>query len=411
MNDGQTPNTPPQSGDDTPRLATPTQPEAVTPRSVPGLPPIVTPEQPPTATQLSTKPRRRRTLMVGIVTIVALLIAGGIAIIGWYYHELSPVNSHITAKTRVIIKSGMSPHSIAETLENSHLIRSQTVFYTYLTLSHQRDQLQAGAYLLSPSESSQAIVRALVGGKVGDFSITFYPGGMLNGTKATEKAAAVTTQLQKAGYTNEEIQAALSMNYDEPVLFSGKPAGSSLEGFVYGDTYNFAVDTPVSDIIQRSLDEFSNVVTKQDLIALYNKQDLTLFQGITLASIIQREINAPSGNHQPTTDQRQVAQIFLKRLRSDMTLGSDVTYYYAAEQLGVTPSPGVDSPYNTRLNKGLPPGPIAVPSFSALLAVAQPAATDYLYFLTGDNGKTYYSTTAAGHDQNIQQHCHQMCGN
>lgn len=388
----------------------PPPPPASSPMPVPELPPIHLPEAPQSNTALK-KPRRgHRVLFMVFGAIIILIILALAAIYGWYSYQLTAVDSHATTKDHLTIVSGTTPHSVASLLKQKHLIRSETAFYAYLVVSNQRDHLQAGSYLLSASESSQEIVRELVGGKVSDFSITFYPGAILSGTTKSDKAAAVTTQLQKAGYTSDEIQTALAANYDEPLLFTDKPSGSSLEGYVYGDTYNFTADTPASDIIKRSLDEFAGVVQKQGLIDLYKKQGLSLYQGITLASIIQREINAPSGNSQPTTDQRQVAQIFLLRLRDGMTLGSDVTYEYAAEMLGITPSPDIDSPYNTRLSKGLPPGPIAVPSFSALLAVAHPAHTNYLYFLTGDDGKTYFSTTDAGHQQNIANYCHKMCG-
>src|SRR5207248_2549788 len=102
----------------------------------------------------------------------------------------------------------------------------------------------------------------------------------------------------------------------------------------------------------------------------FQKQGLNLYQGITLASIIQREVPGAA-------DQKQVAQVFLTRLGMEMPLGSDVTYQYAAKKMGVTPSPDLDSPYNTRKYPGLPPGPIASPGLTALQAVANPAAGNY----------------------------------
>lgn len=92
-----------------------------------------------------------------------------------------------------------------------------------------------------------------------------------------------------------------------------------------------------------------------------------------------------------------------------MPLGSDVTYHYAADKLGVEPSPSLESPYNTRIHKGLPPGPIATPGLSALMAVADPASGDYLYFLSGDDDKTYYAKTEQEHQANIENHCKIKC--
>ena len=129
---------------------------------------------------------------------------------------------------------------------------------------------------------------------------------------------------------------------------------------------------------------------------------MSLYQGITLASIIQREVNAEG-------DQRQVAQVFLLRLKDDISLGSDVTYQYIADKTGVPRDPGLDSPYNTRVVKGLPPGPISAPGRLALDAVANPATGDYKFFLSGDDDKTYFGRTQAEHEKNIADHCKMKC--
>ena len=92
-----------------------------------------------------------------------------------------------------------------------------------------------------------------------------------------------------------------------------------------------------------------------------------------------------------------------------MNLGSDVTYQYAADKLGVARDTQLDSPYNTRVHKGLPPGPIATPGLSALNAVANPAQTDYLFFLSGDDNVTYFAKTDAEHIANAKAHCRQKC--
>jgi UPF0755 protein len=125
-------------------------------------------------------------------------------------------------------------------------------------------------------------------------------------------------------------------------------------------------------------------------------------QAITLASIVEKEVS--NGN-----DRRQVAQVFLLRLQKKMVLGSDVTYIYAAAITGQTASPDLDSPYNTRKYLGLPPGPISNVSDSSLDAVAYPADGDYLYFVAGDDGKTYFSHTEAEHERLAAEHCIKLC--
>jgi UPF0755 protein len=105
----------------------------------------------------------------------------------------------------------------------------------------------------------------------------------------------------------------------------------------------------------------------------------------------------------------QIAQVFYLRLAQSMPLGSDVTYQYIADRTGVARDPDLDSPYNTRRYAGLPPGPIATPGLKALLAVANPAQTDYLYFLSGDDDITYFGRTFQEHEANIKNHCQEKC--
>jgi UPF0755 protein len=90
-------------------------------------------------------------------------------------------------------------------------------------------------------------------------------------------------------------------------------------------------------------------------------------------------------------------------------MGSDVTYQYVADKLGVARDPNLDSPYNTRRFDGLPPGPISSPGLTALKAVAAPANTDYLFFLSGDDDVTYFARNDAEHQANITNHCAVKC--
>jgi UPF0755 protein len=108
-------------------------------------------------------------------------------------------------------------------------------------------------------------------------------------------------------------------------------------------------------------------------------------------------------------DQKQVAQVFYTRLEQNMPLGSDVTAYYGADQMGAERTVAVDTPYNTRIHSGLTPGPIAVPSIGALAAVASPAPGDYIYFLSGDDDVTYFAHTEEEHQANIRNHCTVKC--
>jgi UPF0755 protein len=320
------------------------------------------------------------------------ILAAVIAAYIWYTQALLPVNASDQSKVRIEIASGSSPDIIGKTLESKKLIKSQLAFDIYTRLSGTRSRLQAGTYSLSPSETTAAIVAHLVSGKVDQYNLTFLPGATLQENKKV---------LVGAGFKDTDIDAAFAKSYDHP-LFTDKPEGADLEGYIYGETYTFDSSATLESILKTTFDHYYDVVKEDGLIDGFKKQGLNLYEGITLASIVQREV--------PTsTDQKQVAQVFFKRLSTGMQLGSDVTYQYAAKKLGVAPTPELDSPYNTRKYTGLPPGPIATPGRSALDAVANPASGDFLYFLSGDDDKTYFARTSDEHEANIRDHCQVKC--
>ncbi len=364
--------------------------------------PLQLPLQQPINGQKSGLHKPHRKLKKSILWIVASVVAAIIiAVVGfliWYKVQLAPVGGDVNKHVVVTIVSGASPTSISQQLQQGGVIRSNIAFDIYTRLNGKRNILQAGTYRLSPSESVQEIVGHLVKGDVDRFSITFYPGGTLSQHR---KVFIV------AGYSENEVDVALQASYDSP-LFESKPTSADLEGYIYGETYQFSAGASVADILQRTFDEYYSTLKENGIIDDIKTQGLSLYQGITLASIVQKEVLSPP-SPDASVDQKQVAQVFYSRLGSGMTLGSDVTYQYAADKQGVARDTNLDSPYNTRRYAGLPPGPIASPGLTSLKAVAAPADTDYLFFLSGDDDITYFGRTDAEHQANIRNYCVKKC--
>jgi len=335
---------------------------------------------------------------IGGAILVALVVLAASAF-AWYQRELSPVTSDTSRHIRVTIESGETPDAIASQLQSAGVIRSSIAFTIYTKLTNTQNNLKAGAYSLQPSLSTPAIVDHLVTGKQDTFRVTFLPGDTLaNGRKAL---------LSLGIYSTSDVDAALGKTYGGP-LFATKPAGTDLEGYLYGETIEFDPSATVETILQSFFDQYEAFLSQRHIVAGFKKQGLTLYQGITLASIVQREVSGSDAGA-ASNDQRQVARVFLNRLAAGMTLGSDVTAYYGADRIGAAHSVSVDTPYNTRIHPGLPPGPIATPGNGALLAVANPAHNDYLFFLSGDDGKMHYATTDDQHQQNIASYCQKKC--
>ena len=244
------------------------------------------------------------------------------------------------------------------------------------------------------------------------FNFTILPGETIYDVKknllTVDRNGGTTPEEPFANYTEEEVEKAFSATYDYDFL-KERPEGATLEGYLFPETHNFYGKSSVEDILKVFLEETGRVVRENNLKEKYAEQGLSLFEGITLASMVQKEAFS---SEQPT-----VAQVFLSRLSLGIPLGSDVTVSYALDTIDPDRQTytdnqvalRVDSCYNTRLYGELPCGPISNPGISAMLAVAEPTDTSYLYFLTGDDGLMYYSYTESEHIQNIYSHCQELC--
>jgi UPF0755 protein len=328
-----------------------------------------------------------------LVVLIALVLGATITVRHIYTENLKPASA--SQKTQLVtIKEGTSVTEIADLLQKEGLIRSSWAFKLYVSSKDVRDDLQAGTYGLEPSQSVAEIVAQLTHGKVATNLVTIIPGQRLD---------QIRNVLVNDGFSATEVDQALdpAQYADNPALVD-KPAGASLEGYLYPDSFQKTASTSAQSIVERSLSEMDRQITP-DLRAAFAKQGLSTYQGIVLASIIEQEVSNPA-------DRAQVAQVFLKRLRSNISLGSDVTAYYGALQAKQKPTTTFDSPYNTLLYKGLPPTPISNVSALSLQAAAHPAGTDWLFFVTGDDGTTHFSKTNDEHEALTRQYCHKLCG-
>jgi UPF0755 protein len=339
-------------------------------------------------------PRSRRLRRVFIAAAILLLIIAAAAVVvrRVYSNNLQPV-SDSNQVTLFTIKSGESATDIANSLRSSGLIKSSSVFEWYVSSKNVRSELQAGTYALRPSMSLPDIVDLFVKGRIAANLLTILPGQRLD---------QIRTTFIKAGFKTADVDAALTAsNYATNPALVDNPNSAGLEGFLYPDSFQKNENTDPQVIVQESLSEMSQHLTP-GIRAAFAREGLSVYQGVTLASIVEQEVSKES-------DRAQAAQVFLTRLHSGMPLGSDVTAFYGALRAGKQPSTTYDSPYNTLLHKGLPPGPISNVSDSSLNAVAHPANTHWLYFVTGDNGSTYFSKTLAQHQAYTQQYCHKLC--
>lgn len=341
------------------------------------------------------KKRKKRAIVLSLISLFTILSV----VLTWFLYNLTPINSKSSEAVIVKIETGTTQSEIAKTLESKALIRSSLVFNLFIQLSARTNELKAGTYKLFKSDSLPTIVDKIVSGKGSEISIMILPGSNLMENRKT---------LLKYGFSDSEINYAYQYQFNHELLKT-KPPKNDIEGFLYGETYNFSAETSLLNIFNKFFDHLLADIKKYDLENNFKKQGLNLYEAIILASIVQKEIISPVGSTTPSIDQRTVAGIFYNRLRSGMTLGSDVTYQYIADKLGLARDPKLDNPYNTRRYAGLPPGPVSSPGLTALLAVASPIDTEYLYFLSGDDGVTRYAKNDSEHQSNIKNYCKIAC--
>lgn len=343
----------------------------------------------------SLKGRRNRGRIIAgsIATVIALvLISGGFYVRTKYNNEINPVSSDKTVSI-VTIANGTSVNEVAMLLEEKGLVRSAWAFEWYVRSHNVRDKLQAGSYAFSPSLSVSEIVNYITTGKVATDLFTILPAQRIDQLEAA---------FVKAGFTVADVEKAFTpAQYSTHPALTDKPKDASLEGYLYPESFQKSASTTAETIIGASLDEMASALSSE-VRAGFTRQGLTVHQGVILASIVEKEVSSAA-------DRQKVAQVFLKRVRISMMLGSDVTAYYGAEIASLPRSVTTDTPYNTRLHNGLPPGPIGNVSKSSLQAVADPAGTDYLYFVAGDDGNTYFSKTLDEHNANVAAHCLKNC--
>lgn len=324
------------------------------------------------------RPWRRR-LWLGIFAAVCFLM-----LYGW--RQFLPLSPHSHEYFYIRVAPGESASQIGTTLEHQKIIRSALAFDLASRAAHLSRTLKSGVYRLSPSNSLNTILRIMKSGDVVVIKVTIPEGFTVRQVVSRLVAAHIgtTTQYQKL----------------EQRPLSGMPAPmpgvrDPLEGFLFPATYSFPWGITAKEALQTMWQTF-----RTEALPLYLRvhSHLSMIQWVTLASIVQQE-------NKRAAEAPDIAAVFLNRIAIKMPLQSDATVRYAIGH----PIDGslsyqnlqVASPYNTYLNSGLPPGPIANPGLTALSAALHPAPVGYLYFLTLPNGQVLFATTYQQHLANI----------
>lgn len=342
-----------------------------------------------TEAQARLERERRRAGLFPVIVLSMVMVAVTIFGLGrWYYHRLlTPVAPGSSEVYQVRIPPGAGAKEIASLLYTRGLIRDPRFFILY-TIYHGYDKgLLAGTYELSPGNSLPQLVEQLRRGAPGDVAFTIPEGYTL------KQIAAVLRQQGLIGSEEDFLEAAARGDYDFPWMGELAPGPNRLEGFLFPDTYRVAYDTTPEEIIQKMLDRFTQVYSPE-YRERARRMGLSTLEVVTLASLVEREAKLAS-------ERPLIAAVFLNRLKKGWKLESCATIQYilGSPKENLTESDlQIPSPYNTYLNYGLPPGPIAAPGRASIEAVLYPADVPYLFFVAKGDGSHYFSRTLAEHN-------------
>jgi UPF0755 protein len=303
-----------------------------------------------------------------------ILLTSGCLLIAHLYNQ-PPTN--FSSPTSVTVESGMTAKEVTQKLEEVNVVRSKQFLYFVLTLLHDPTDIKASVFVFDEPLTTFAVARRLV---AGDFDSDLVRFTHFEGERATHIANRASEVLNNF---NKEEFLALAV---------------PLEGKLYPDTYFVPADFTAKQLADLMLQTFNEETAPlEDKLAQSN---FTIEEILTLASILEREANSPES-------MRIVSGILQGRMEAGMALQADASVEYildkplkelTAEDLKV------DSPYNTYLNRGLPPTPIGNPGIEAITAVLEPTPTDYVYYITDNEGNFHYAKTYNEHLDNVERY-------
>jgi UPF0755 protein len=336
------------------------------------------------------------------LVLLLLLVSGAVAAYAWYALE-KPFGTYPAGGVFVDVPRGASSRSVARLLQKNGVIRNAAVFEVYAR-RHPRRTLQAGEYFFDHPVAGKYVFWTVANGNVYQRPFTVREGEtMFEIARELEDGKFLTAAEFLAAAKNPEIINDLA------------PHAKTLEGFLFPATYYLsrhpAANELAAEMTQKFREEWSKIVPPGMELAdkTGEARGRPLLSTITLASLVERET--------PKPDERPlVAGVFENRLKKGMLLQCDPTVIYALEQQGryngslSLKDLHEDSPYNTYVHGGLPPGPIGNPGEISLRAALAPADTSYLYFVANTQGGHFFSATLSGHNQNVNRYHRLLAG-
>lgn len=330
-----------------------------------------------------------------LFSISAVAISGTLV---WMYMSLNGRHDHTKSNTIVTIPRGANVDRIVRTLQDDGIIDNALAVKIYLKLSARTEKLKAGDYRFPSPISAMEVLKELESGGTEHESIT-----IIEGWNRFDIAEAMA---KNASLKIGDQAKALALLNKVSLIRDLDPSAKNLEGYLFPSTYYLQADTTAEDLVALMVAKFKSVYAK-DILLKAKLARLTPREVVTIASVVETECKLKE-------ERPLVASVIFNRLDTKMNLSMDSTIVYASKLAGKWKGNGkvyksdlaLKSPYNTRLYKGLPPGPVASPGLEALLAAVEPAKTNYIYYVRDPDradGKHNFFATAREFDLGVQK--------
>lgn len=326
-----------------------------------------------------------------LVLLALLLVPAGMAAWSWWKLQ-RPFQGYPGTERIVTIDPGMGAGQALARLQTEGVLADAKMARFYLLyFMGDRATIQAGQYRFRGPLTTEQVLRKLVRGDVINQSVTLVEGLSLEET---------ADRLAQSGLGRREVFLDL-MRSPEPIA-DLDPDAPDLEGYLFPETYSFAVKTDERTVVATLVKTFRERF-RQKVEPLLDRagSGRSLRQVLTLASIVEKEAQVPA-------ERPLIAGVYSNRLRHGIGLAADPTVIFAMKKLGLwngnirKTDLRVDSPYNTYRYAGLPPGPICSPGLASLTAAADPADVPYLYFVSRNDGTHVFASTLQEHNRNVE---------
>ncbi len=325
----------------------------------------------------------KRWLQRGLWLLAIAAVAASVAAGGWVWRYLhQPYRDH-DGEQLIDVEPGTAATAILERLETAGVLPDALLARIFLVYRLGDPSLKAGEYRFAEPLNTPQVLDKLIRGRV-----VTYPVTLIEGLTIEE----IADTLAARGFGDAEIFRLEMRRAD--LVADLDPEAENLEGYLYPDTYSFARGTAESEIVATMVRNFRKRFTAVP------PHRGSVRELITLASIVEKEA-------QVDDERARIAGVYANRLRIGMALYADPTVIYAFKLMGTWDGNlrrkdlKLDSPYNTYVYPGLPPGPICSPGVASIIAAAAPAETRDLYFVSRNDGTHVFAETLADHNRNV----------